>query len=220
MHPSNVNFIECFLFTYNLATKSIQNIAEDLLALVQTQVKQIQSTLSSAQAVEVNIICYSAGAVLARLLQLSLSPNENFKINRVIMISPLILGCSIASIENRRLLNSKVFDMFDTSEAIVARLKPTSAFLHKLATDDIFVSDEEQKYKPDKTMLFVIQGTLQFDLSHVKQVKGSVTRGSDGIVPYSASCTFFPNFSKLFSHFLTDFKIDSHEHYQMALRFG
>jgi hypothetical protein len=181
------------VFHYDLAEKSsLYAFAEDLLKMIE---EEAAARKAAGQRFQVNVICYSAGSVIVRIMLRQFYQSttaRDWKINRVIMIAPIPFGSSVANLApaKRKLLDNQQFGMFDTSDAIVARLKPTSVFLHQIANEDMFVSYEDQYYRPDRTMLFVIQGLTQYDLSFrkdIKDIKGSALRGSDGIAPYSAS---------------------------------
>lgn len=91
--------------------------------------------------------------------------------------------------------------MFETVESVVTRLKPTSAFINHLAESDLFLSEEEQYIHPHGIRIFVLQGTKQYPTHTMKKPpSGSAFRGSDGVVPYSASSKFI--FYSLFSFYL------------------
>lgn len=182
------------LLRYDLSqVSSLHSWADSLLKDIDTNVKLLQEK-GPERNICVNIICYSAGSIIVRLaLQKLRKSNEyNWKCNTVIMLAPAIFGSSLANYTERSSLPKSPLvnlDMFDTVESVVTRIKPTSAFIHQLAAGDIFLPEEEQFFTPEETKLFVIQGTKQFAPFHEgkKPLSGSAFRGSDGIVPYSAS---------------------------------
>ena len=186
------------VFRYDLAqVSSLHNWSTSLLNEIRTVVNEYRE---NQREVAINIIAFSAGSIIVRLaLQkyMESKDTQTWKPSNIVFLAPTIFGSSLACYNKRNNLQQFPYiSMFDTVESVVTRLKPTSAFIHHLADKDLFLPEEEQFLTPTGVRLYILQGTKQYNHHTMKKPpSGSAFRGSDGIVPYSAS--------GLFTNFLT-----------------
>jgi len=189
---------KAFLFRYHLAhTASFHHWANELLVKIDDAVAK-----HSSQECHVVLLSYSTGSILVRLalqllhdtsggadtdaflLKSPRRPPEqrDWKCHRVIMLAPATFG--IGFNKDKHLDQSTADFKVSPVESVAARVRPTSTFLEHLADGDLFLPPDRQYLCPSRVQVFVIQGTKQ---SPDYPDGAYRTRGTDGLVPYSAS---------------------------------